>query len=103
MDDTETGRDPQSSIRLQTGKGGIRKSEREKKKGGDKNRLREIKHCYQLREVITLLCVVQPYLKRRLQVWVPQNKKDIKLLKSIQRRAMKMGKGLEHTRCLEGG
>jgi len=32
MDDTETGRDPQSSIRLQTGKGGIRKSEREKKK-----------------------------------------------------------------------
>ena len=65
--------------------------------------MREIKHCYQLREVITLLCVVQPYLKRRLQVWVPQNKKDIKLLKSIQRRAMKMGKGLEHTRCLEGG
>lgn len=53
--------------------------------------------------MIALLCVVQPYLKHCVQVWVPQNEKDIKLLKSIQRRVMTMGKALECTRCTEGG
>jgi len=32
---------------------------------------------------------------------MPQCKKDIKLLESIQRRAMEMGKGLEDKRCEE--
>ena len=49
------------------------------------------------REGIVLLCseVGQPHLQCWGQLWVPQYKKDIKLLESVQRRAAKMLKGLE--------
>ena len=46
----------------------------------------------------TLLCVVQPHLQCWVWVWALQHK-DIKLLESVQRRAMKMVKGLSGKVC----
>ena len=46
-----------------------------------------------LRDLIVLFCIalVQPYVKHCVAFWVPQYKKDRKiLLESVQRRATKM-------------
>ncbi|KAK4830729.1 LOW QUALITY PROTEIN: hypothetical protein QYF61_013179 [Mycteria americana] len=78
---------PKHKYRL--GKEWIESSPEEKDLGSVTSRLREV--------ILPLYStLVRPHLEYCVHLWGPQHKKDMDLLESVQRRAMKMIRGLEH-------
>ena len=44
---------------------------------------------------------MRPHLEYCVQIWDPQQRKDVGLLKKVHRRAMSMIRGLEHLSCAD--